>query len=259
MANYQGDLKAASISFAQPRLLVSLGGRYDFTDHLSARTYFTLTGLKADDKNGTASMKTRNLNFTTKVFDWELAAQYNFFSFNDKWWTPYVFAGIGAFHFNPYTYDSAGAKTYLRPLSTEGEGFVPGVKNYKLTQFAIPVGFGAEYSLNEDMRLGLEFGYRKTFTDYIDDVSTTYVDQATLLAARGPKAVELAYRGNEKGANGGPYPVAGYGRGNAKQKDAYYYLAITYTVRLVFDQYKEIAGLPSAKKQKRSGCPASRY
>jgi hypothetical protein len=258
MSNYQGELKASSVSFAQSRLLVSLGARYDLTEHLTARSYFTLTSVHADDKNGTPSMQLRNLNFRSKIFDWELAAQYNLFSFNEKWWTPYVFAGVGLFHFNPYTNDSAGTKTFLKPLSTEGQGFTPGIKDYKLTQFSIPFGIGAEYSLNEDMRLGIEFGYRKTFTDYLDDVSTHYVDQAALLAARGQKAVDLAWRGDEKGANGGPYPQAGYIRVNPKSKDAYYYVAITYTVRLVFDQYKEIAGLASGKKQKKSGCPASR-
>jgi opacity protein-like surface antigen len=256
MANYQGDLKAKSISFSQSKLLVSLGARYDLSDHLTARTYFSLTSLQADDKNGTASMQQRNLNFKTKIFDWELGAQYNFFSFNDQWWTPYIFAGIGIYHFNPYTTDSTGSKTYLKPLSTEGEGFIPGVKNYKLTQFSIPLGIGAEYSLNEDMRLGVEFGYRKLFTDYLDDVSTKYVDQTALLNARGQKAVDLAWRGDEKG--GGSYPAAGTDRGNSKYKDGYYYVAITYTVRLVFDQYKEIAGLAKGKKGKRSGCPASR-
>jgi hypothetical protein len=258
MSSYQGDLKAKSFSFAQSKPIFSLGARYDFSDHVTARTYFSLTTLSADDKNGTASMKQRNLNFRSKVFDWELGAQYNLFSFNEKWWTPYAFVGIGFFHFNPYTNDTNGVKAYLHPLSTEGQGFVAGVKNYKLMQFSIPFGIGAEYSLNEDMRVGLEIGYRKTFTDFLDDVSTNYVDQSALLAARGPVAVDLAWRGDEKGANGGTYPPAGYTRGNPKQKDAYYYIAITYTVRLVFDQYKEIAGLPSGKKQKKSGCPASR-
>jgi opacity protein-like surface antigen len=259
MSNYLGDLKAKSISFSQSSLLGSIGARYDLTEHITARTFFSLTSLKADDKNGTPVMQQRNLNFKTKLFDWELGAQYSFFSFNDKWWTPYVFAGVGLFHFNPYTHDSAGNKTFLKPLSTEGQGFMQGVKNYKLTQFSIPFGFGAEYSLNEDMRLGLEFGYRKIFTDYLDDVSTNYVDQTALLNARGQKAVDLAWREDE--VDGIPYPAAASStiRGNPKYKDGYYYLAITYTVRLVLDQYKEIAGLPAGKKQKKSGCPASRY
>ena len=257
MSNYQGDLKAKSISFSQSKLLGSLGARYDFTEHIAARSFFTLTALHADDKKGTTTMQQRNLNFKTKIFDWELTGQYNFFSFNDKWWTPYIFAGIGICHFKPYTQDVNGGKVYLQPLSTEGQGFIPGVKNYKLTQFSIPFGVGAEYSLDEDMRLGAEFGFRKLFTDYLDDVSGVYADQTALLNARGQTAVDYAWRGDEK--SGAPYPPAGYTRGNPKYKDAYYYLAITFTRRLVLDKYKDIAGLPSGKKQKKSGCPATRY
>ena len=83
-------------------------------------------------------MQQRNLNFRSKLFDWELTGQYNIFSLNDKWWTPYVFAGIGIYHFNPYTKDSADNKTFLKPLSTEGQGFIPGATSYKLTDICIP-------------------------------------------------------------------------------------------------------------------------
>jgi opacity protein-like surface antigen len=256
LAGYQGDLKAKAISFSQSKPMLSIGARYDLTEHITARSYFTFTSLKADDKKGTATMQQRNLNFKTKILDWELSAQYALFNLNDRWWTPYVFAGIGVFHFNPWTKDSAGHKTFLKPLSTEGEGFMTGVKDYKLTQLSIPLGFGAEYSLNEDMRVGIEFGYRKTFTDYIDDVSTVYVDQTSLLNARGQTAVDLAWRGDEKG--GSPYPAGGVERGNSKNKDGYYYIALTFTVRYFFDKYKQIVGLPAARKEKKVGCPASR-
>jgi hypothetical protein len=255
VAGYTGDLKQ-SVSLTQLSPMFSLGARYDLNEHITARGYITLSALKGDDKKGAAEMQQRNLNFKSKLSELELSAQYSFFSLNDRWWTPYVFAGVGVFHFNPYTKDSAGEKTFLKPLSTEGEGFMAGVDNYKLTQFCIPFGFGAEYSLNEDMRLGIEFGYRKTFTDYIDDVSTDYVDETSLLNARGQTAVDLAWRGDEKG--GGSYPAAGTVRGNSKNDDGYYYVALTFTVRYFFDKYKQIVGLPAGKKEKKVGCPASR-
>jgi len=256
VSGYQGDLKAKSITLSQTKPMFSIGARYDLSEHITARSYLSFAGLTADDKKGTAAMQQRNLNFRSKILDWELTAQYSLFSLNDRWWTPYIFAGIGAFHFNPSTKDSAGSKTFLKPLSTEGEGFINGVKDYKLMQFSIPFGLGIEYSLNEDMRLGIEFGYRKTFTDYLDDVSNVYVDQNSLLNARGQTAVQLAWRGDEKG--GAPYPPAGTQRGNPNYKDNYYYFAITYTVRYFFDKYKQIVGLPSVRKEKRVGCPASR-
>lgn len=257
LAGYQGDLKAKSISVSQSKLMGSIGARYDLSEHLVARSYLTLTSLQGDDKKGTALMKQRNLNFKTKLIDWELTGQYSFFSLNYHWWTPYVFAGIGVYHFKPYTTDTTGNKYFLKPLSTEGQGFMTGVKEYKLTQFSIPFGLGAEYSLNEDMRLGLELGYRKIFTDYLDDASSTYVDQTTLLNARGQQAVDLAWRGDE--IHGGPYPNTGDIRGNPKYKDGYYYMAITYTLRFWFDKYKKTSGIPGGKKEKKVGCPASRY
>ena len=256
VASYNGDLKRKSFGFSQSSFIGSIGAKYDISEHLTARSYFSLTSLKADDKKGNAVMKDRNLNFKTGIFEWELGAQYNILNLNDSWWTPYIYAGVGIFHFNPYTKDLAGGKTYLRPLSTEGEGFMPGVKRYGLTQFSIPLGFGAERSLNEDMKVGMELGYRKLFTDYLDDVSDVYTDESALLAARGQKAVDLAYRGDEVGA--GPYPGAKITRGNPGSKDGYFYAAITFTLRFYFDKYKQISGLPSYKRDKRVGCPASR-
>lgn len=256
MVGYQGDLKAKSFSLSQAKLMGSIGGRYDLSEHITARSYISYGSLTADDKKGTAVMKYRNLNFQTKLIDWELTGQYNFLSLNDRWWTPYVFAGIGIYHYNPFTKNAADEKVFLKPLSTEGQGFMPGIKEYKLTQFSIPFGLGFDYSLNEDMRIGLELGYRKLFTDYLDDVSGSYVDQAALQAARGPVAVDLAWRGDE--IHGGPYPAAGDSRGNPKNKDGYYYIALTYTVRYFFDKYKEIAGIPSGGKSKKVGCPTSR-
>jgi len=257
VANPQGDLKAKSFSLSQTKLMFSLGARYDLSEHVMARSYLTLTSLQADDKKGTAFMKLRNLNFQSKIFEWEITGQYSFFSLNERWWTPYVYAGVGLFHFNPYTKDAGGSKTFLKPLSTEGQGFQPGVEEYKLWQLNIPFGIGAEYSLNEDMRVGIEMGYRKLFTDHLDDVSGNYVDQAKLLTARGQTAVDLAYRGDEVGA--GAYPSPEVLRGKPKKNDGYYYVAVTYTVRYFFDKYKQIAGLPGGKRDKKVGCPATRY
>ena len=255
-AGYKGELKAKTISLSQMNLMGSLGARYDLSEHLSARTYFTLSALEGDDKKGTSAMQQRNLNFKSKLFDWELTGQYNLFSLNERWWTPYVFAGIGIYHYKPYTEDTAGNKVFLKPLSTEGQGFMSNAKEYKLTQFSIPFGIGADYSLGEDMKVGLELGYRKVFTDYLDDVSNRYVDAASLMNARGPEAVELAWRGDEK--HGGPYPTAGTLRGNKDNKDGYYYIALTYTLRFYFDKYKQTSGLPGGGGGKRMGCPGSR-
>lgn len=255
--SYQGDLKAQSLSLSQSKFMGSLGVRYDLTEHLALRSYLTLGGLRADDKKGTASMKMRNLNFSSSLFEWEAGLHYSILDLNYHWWTPYVYAGIALYHFKPRTKDENGEKVFLQPLSTEGQGIVAGVDKYKLTQLNIPLGIGAERMLNEDMRVGLEMGYRKLFTDHLDDVSGNYADQSVLFAAKGQQAVDLAYRGDEVGA--GPYPAAGATRGNSKNKDGYFYIAATFTLRFYFDKYKQIAGLPGSKRSKKVGCPANRF
>lgn len=251
LANYQGDLQAKALTLKNAKFLGSIGAHYDLTEHITARTYFTFTSLAADDKDGNANMKARNLSFNTNVLEWELSAQYNILTLNYNWYTPYVFAGIGVFNFKPYTYNG-DTKSYLQPLSTEGQGLPGGPKPYKLTQLNIPIGLGALYAVNEDIRVGLELGYRKTFTDYIDDVSGEYYDEAALFAARGQTAVDLAYRG------AGTYPPAKTLRGSPRFKDGYYYAALTITVRSFIDQYKRISGLPDYKRDKKVGCPANR-
>ncbi|MBX9781844.1 MAG: porin family protein [Chitinophagaceae bacterium] len=252
LANYQGDLQQRRFTFSQAMMVGSIGARYDLSEHLTARGFISYGSLKAADaKNKNSSLQQRNLSFETRLKELELSMQYNLFSLNDKWWTPYVFAGGSVFNFKSFANDNAGNKTYLQPLSTEGQGFIAGKNNYKRTQLAIPFGIGAEYALNEDMRIGLELGYRKTFTDYIDDVSTTYVDAAQLLAARGATAVQMAYRGN------GAYPPAGSLRGSANNKDAYYFIQLTFTIRPYVDWYKRTSGISSFKKQKRVGCPST--
>jgi hypothetical protein len=256
-SNYLGDLKDGLKPFSGLNLLGSLGARYDLAEKITARGYFSLTSLEADDKNGNASMKLRNLNFQTKLFEFELSASYNIFSFNERWWSPYVYAGIGFFHFNPYTKDGFRNKVYLHKLTTEGQGIVVGAEPYKKTQFSIPLGLGIERTLGEDTRMGIEFGYRKIFTDYLDDVSHNYADETVLRNARGQQAVDLAWRGDEY--NGAPYPTGGTMRGNNENNDGYYYIALTFTLRYFFDKYKQVAGIPGGRKEKRVGCPATRF
>ena len=205
-SNYQGDLQDKRFTFSQSHLAGGVGVSYDLTDKFSVRSGITLGKISADDKYGRNSL--RNLNFTSNLTEVNLGLEYYITRLEDHALTPYVFGGIALYHFNPYTTDTSGTKYFLKPLSTEGEGFVEGRNNYSLTQFAIPFGGGVKLSLSENINVGLELGLRKLFTDYLDDVSTTYVDQTLLLANRGSKAVELAYRGDEL-KNGSPYPDAG--------------------------------------------------
>ena len=87
-----------------------------------------------------------------------------------------MFAGIGVYRYNPYAY-SGGNKVFLQPLSTEGQNIIgyPDRKKYSLTQFAVPFGGGFKFAVSENLRVGIEMGIRKLFTDYLDDVSKGYM------------------------------------------------------------------------------------
>ena len=125
-------------------------------------------------------------------------------------------------------------KTFLHPLSTEGQGLAayPGRKPYSLTQLCLPFGAGWKWTFSKRYDIIYELGYRLLFTDYLDDVSTTYVDPQLLLAARGPKAVEVAYRAQH---SAGSYPYQegpGDQRGNPNVKDWYFFSGLKLLIRL---------------------------
>lgn len=248
-ANYQGDLQDKRYTFNQAHAMGSLGLLYDITDHFTARALFSIGKLSGDDKYGKNS--SRNLNFTTNLFEAQLGMQYYLFPLGEKPVTPYAFASVALYKFDPYTFDTSGTKHYLRPLSTEGQGFIEGKDYYNLSQFAIPFGGGVKLSLSENVNVGLEIGLRKLFTDYLDDVSTVYVDRDELIANRGEKAAELAYRGDEL-KNGSPYPAAGTFRASPKQ-DWYYVTSLTLSLRLP----AKGTGLGFGRKRSQFGCPVN--
>lgn len=234
-SNYSGDLQESRFTLNQSHLAAGVGLSYEVMPKLLVRVGLMAGKISADDKFSPKALnKQRNLNFTSPLYDAHLVVDYSLLDLSEKRATPYVFAGLGVFGFNPYTFDSTGAKFYLRNLSTEGQGLAeyPDRKKYKLMQLSIPFGVGVRVKINENTYLGYEIGMRKAFTDHLDDLSTTYVDRATLLAARGPKAVELAFRSNELKDVDLPYPPDGTVRGGKEFQDWYYFSGITLSIGL---------------------------
>ena len=234
-ANYDGELQAKRYTFQQSHPGGGAGLGYEFSPHFNVSTEILYTRISGNDKYSPYQRdRDRNLNFTSNILEWNVRAEYVLFDLTDRSVSPYIFGGLALFHFNPFTYDSTGRKVFLKPLSTEGEGLAayPERKPYSLIQPAIPVGLGIRLALSENIRVGLEAGIRKTFTGYLDDVNSTYVDYNTLLAAKGQEAVALAYRGNELPEHGNsPYPANGEIRGNGRD-DWYYFTAIRVSVRI---------------------------
>lgn len=224
ISNYQGDM--VDKLYKNSGLALGLTGTFPVSQRFNIRAGITFGKIGgADSLSDQADLLARNLSFQSRITEFSVLGEYNIFNLDQVRWTPYLFGGLAVFHFDPYTYDQADVKTYLRPLTTEGQG-LPGYasKPYNLTQVSIPIGGGIKYAISEKVHLGLEVGLRKTFTDYLDDVSTGYADPNDLLAGNGPRSVELSYRGDEVG---NPiYPVKGFTRGNPDSKDYYYFTGL---------------------------------
>jgi hypothetical protein len=250
-SNFLGDLGGANaigtngfkdleLSLTRPAL--TFGMRYKLSPALSIHSHLTYGHVKGDDKLTKEFFRsTRGMNFKSNIYEFNVNFEAALLSqkeggiyrlrgvrrSNSFEGSLYGFVGIGVFHFNPK--GEFNDKWYdLQPLGTEGQGISPAREKYKRTQICIPFGIGGRYFFNRRWGVGFEFGLRKTFTDYIDDVSKTYYDPAAISQANGPVA---AYFSN-------PNPSAestdvGQQRGDPRDKDAYMFAIISlhYKIR----------------------------
>ena len=228
LSNYQGDLVDKVYVGRFTKAAAGINLLYEYSERINLRGGLSYTKLTGDDRFNTKTyLQERNLNFQTSITELHVGLEINTLSLYHKSWSPYIFGGLAVFYFSPYTFDSVNAKVYLQPLGTEGQDLPsnPGFHKYSKIQLAVPFGGGFKYAVNDDFRVGLEFGIRYLFTDHLDDVSTNYPDAAELLAARGPDAVAYSYRGDEFPGGDPAFPGKGEQRGGANQKD-YYYLTV---------------------------------
>jgi Domain of unknown function (DUF6089) len=256
LMNYQGDLNPNSFTVGHSKFSAGLGIRQPLSRWFTARAGFVIGKLEAADRYNRDYLKPRNLSFFTSIKEIHAGLEFHFMNISKTRFTPYIYGGIAIFHFNPWSYDDDGNKTFLQPLSTEGQGIpeFPSQKPYKLTQFSLPFGVGIKYAVSDKVIIGLEFSQRKTFTDYLDDVSSFYVDRTTLLAAKGPKAVEMAYRGLSTSAPGASYPAHGEQRGTPSEMDWYYFTGLN--VEIKFSAIANIFnGYGGRDKNYRQRCP----
>lgn len=233
-AGYQGDLQNKRFAIGQSDYGGGIGVTYDISSRLAIRSNFSLGRVSAEDKNNEPSLQPRNLSFQSKITEGNLLLEWTFFDLDRQRLSPYIFAGIARYHFDPYAFDTLGNKIFLKPLSTEGQGLpqYPNIKPYKLGQWAIPFGGGIRLRVSDNVTLGYELGMRKLFTDYLDDVSGLYVDQFILAQEKGLKAVEMAFRAGEIKNSNATYPTAGDKRGGSQFKDWYYFHGLTVSFAL---------------------------
>ena len=232
LINYQGDLNPNSFTISRSKAAVGLIARVKLHPNLSWRTGAAIGHIQAADQYNRDYLKPRNLSFNTTIKELHTGLEVSLTNLETKRVSPYVYGGGAIFHFNPWTNDQLNEKIYLQPLGTEGQGLpeYPNRKKYKLTQFALAFGGGVRVNVSDHFNVGFELSQRKTFTDYLDDVSTSYADEQVLLLGNGAQAVELAFRGDELPGNAN-YPPEKEIRGTPTEKDWYYYIGVHVEVK----------------------------
>lgn len=241
------DFSPADLEIALTRPAVSAGFRYKFNKNINVHSSFNYLLLAGDDKLTAEKYRNnRNLNFKSNVFELSSRMEFGISSFKRsgvyklkrsslgkinrrKAFEVIGFVGIGVFYFNPKGKNPTNGKwEKLYDLHTEGQGLPNGPSQYKRVAVSIPMGIAVHYIIDKDWSLGLELCYRKTFTDYIDDVSTNYYDKAALFNAYGATSALMAdpSKGDIPGASSPNGDGSGAQRGD-KNKDAFATVQIT--------------------------------
>ena len=229
-AHYFGDINTRA-GINRPKPAIGIFFKKQFNNYLGIRlsAHYAQLGY-SDIYSNNDYQKRRNLSFNTEIFEIAAQGDFNFFKFvpGDPYYsfTPYVTFGIGAFSYNPYAYLNS-QKVYLRPLGTEGQNIkytdpVTGdTRNpYGSVAVCFPIGAGLKYNLSDNVNFSLQIVHRLTLTDYLDDVSTTYVgiDKFPVLNGQPSTAGILQDRSFETGV---PIGLEGRQRGYSKQKDQF--------------------------------------
>lgn len=180
-----------------------------------------LSGSDASSKSSAA--QNRNLSFETPLNEFSGQFEFNFSRYHSfiirHHFSPYLFGGLGLGVINPRA-EFNGNQYDLRELLTEGQE-----RPYSKAQFIIPFGFGLKFKFSHRVMFALEYGIRKTFTDYIDDVSTAYPDDPVILTT-------TAQALSNRNINDENRSIWGTQRGNPGKKDFYTHTSFTLTVRL---------------------------
>jgi hypothetical protein len=252
-SNYMGELTKGSLPVLSESHLA--GGamiRYNFRSSLSLRAsalFMNISGTDANFAAEDAFRERRNLSFRSRMWEFSGGLEWNILGWQQtrKTYpaTPYLFASLAVFRFNPeaqFFYNPSfhhpslegqdGKWIELQPLSTEAQETTKNndTKRYPLTQISIPFGVGYKIMLNDYWTAGIEFGLRKTFTDYLDDISTKYWDDNIVGGAGGFMSRAMKDRSEEAGFQRFEEDVM---RGNPQTKDWYMFGGVSITYRIL--------------------------
>ena len=240
------DFSPVDVEFSQTRSAISLAYRYKIKKSLNWHSSFNYLAVSgADNLTAEPFRNNRNLSFKSNIFELATRIELAYFSkktgnryaikktlarrHKARTWEYTLFAGVAGFYFNPKGRNPlTGEWVKLYPLHTEGQGLPGGPPQYSRFAISIPMGAAARMLINKEWSVGLELNYRKTFTDYIDDVHGTYYDKKALGEAYGPTSVLMAdpSKGDIPGATSPNGDGTGAQRGD-KNFDSYVSLQVT--------------------------------
>ena len=235
--HYFGDLNTKA-RLNRAKIAGTIFFRKNLGNYIAVRIGATFAQLGYSDQYNTHNtyMYSRNLSFNSKVWELTLQGDFNFFRFMpgdpDYSFTPYITLGAGIFSYDPYAY-LKGEKIPLRSLGTEGQGstLYPDRKQYSSMAICIPFGAGIKYSFSEKINIGFEVLHRFTNTDYLDDVSKTYVDPAVFPLNPDGSVSNAQLLHDRSYELGEPIGIPNRQRGNSKQKDQF----VTAMIHLTFN------------------------
>ncbi|WP_293299748.1 DUF6089 family protein [Pedobacter sp. UBA4863] len=180
--------------------------------------------IKADDAKSTyAQFRERNLSFSNNLHELSFLLDFNFFDYFSGGgyasFTPYLYTGVGAVLFNPKA--KYQDNTYkLAQYDTEGV-------DYQTSALTVPFGAGVKYNFKTNWTIMGNIGYRNAHTDYLDDVSGTYIDPAQYDAQPSVRQIQMVLSDRSATKIGAP----GTQRGDFRKRDTYMFvgIGITYT------------------------------
>ncbi|MCB0760647.1 MAG: hypothetical protein KDC12_03920 [Flavobacteriales bacterium] len=232
-AYYIGDINPRKHFGGNLKLAGGLFYRHNPSRRISIKGSFLYGRIEASDAQSKDPwQQNRNLSFRNDVFEGSLTVEINYFDYQigtKEFISPYLFAGLGYYSMKPQA-SFRGVYYELQPLGTEGQGTSEGGAKYKTTGLSAPFGVGIKLNVYSIIAINLEWGMRKTWTDYFDDVSGTYVDPALLADENGYLSAVLSDQSLEPELPTGNN--AGLQRGDPGRKDWYSFATIGIAFRL---------------------------
>ncbi len=237
-SNYMGELSNQELNGNHFHFATGVMGRYNYSKRISFSGHLYYGKISGNDADHSSKYWTsRNLSFQSNIFEIGIQNEINLtpLAFREgKFVAPYLFVGLSGFYFNPKA-EFKGNLVELQPLGTEGqENIFSSMKKYKKVGLAIPFGGGIRFMVNEKVNLSFEMGMRKTVTDYLDDVSTSYPNIESM-SSFDPVSSSLSYRTPEINPNAVANPV-GTKRGNPTNQDWLFFGGVTVSINLT-DKY----------------------